>query len=56
MIEYTVEQLYHFQCSRCSRWWSIGDYDLIATGGMVCPHCAHDAIPQEKENTDTLIN
>lgn len=48
MITYTVEQLYHFQCSMCSKWWTIGDWDGTADS-MCCPHCG---VRQELMHTD----
>lgn len=54
MIEYSVEQLYHFSCNNCSQWWTIGDYTPYP--GMTCPHCGtyHNAIrPKAAKNEDT---
>jgi len=38
MITFSVEQLVHFNCSLCLKWWSIGDYTFEKTE-MICPHC-----------------
>ena len=37
MINYTVENLYHFQCSLCSHWFSIGDWR--EKENLSCPNC-----------------
>lgn len=49
MIEYSVEKLYHFSCSNCSQWWTIGDY--TRSRDMTCPHCGtyHNVIRPKAE-------
>lgn len=37
IIEYSIETLYHFKCTQCQRWWSIGDWKKVNT--LICPHC-----------------
>jgi len=39
--EYSVERLYHFKCSDCKKWWSIGDYHLSRNDDdrLKCPYC-----------------
>ena len=44
MIEYTIEKLYHFNCTKCSKWWSVGDYD-ITTFVVNCPFCGKQGNP-----------
>jgi len=36
LITYSIEKLYHFKCSLCHKWWSIGDYDNRL---LTCPFC-----------------
>ena len=52
MITYSVETLYHFQCDRCSKWWTIGDWDESADS-MCCPHCG---VRQEVEETSVSLD
>lgn len=42
-MSYSVEYLFHFKCSVCFQWWSIGcvgpdDHKGIE---MRCPHCGN---------------
>ena len=39
MITYSIEILYHFNCSECKKWWSIGDFDIRSA--IACPFCGH---------------
>lgn len=47
MIKYSVEQLHHFMCLKCSMWWSIGDFVMQK---IKCPYCGHEDFPSEIEN------
>ena len=53
--KFSIEKLYHFNCGKCKRWWSIGDFD-INTKTLICPYvdCKHEArleyINEEIEN------
>lgn len=38
MIYYSLEKLYHFLCSKCNKWWSIGDW---LGNPLTCPHCGY---------------
>ena len=47
---FSKEILYHFNCGKCNRWWSISDYHLLSLNNttdldydkpIVCPHCEH---------------
>ena len=42
MFIFSIETLYHFNCSQCGQWWSIGDYKLNGSV-MTCPHCRHQS-------------
>lgn len=33
----SIEKLYHFNCSQCAKWWSIGDWSVQKE--LTCPHC-----------------
>ena len=35
----SIEQIYHFSCGRCTKWWSIGDYPIERVVSITCPHC-----------------
>jgi len=37
MITYSIERLYHFSCTLCFSWWSVGDWEIKEE--MTCPHC-----------------
>ncbi len=39
----SVEQLYHFACSDCKKWWTVGDWHIFKTTFATCPHCGHHA-------------
>lgn len=39
MIRYSIEQIYHFSCTRCMKWWTIGDFNIIESKSLICPHC-----------------
>jgi len=34
----SLEKLYHFQCAKCKKWWSIGDADKTKKSWF-CPWC-----------------
>lgn len=34
---YSVEQLHHFNCGVCKKWWAIGDIKKPKT--LFCPWC-----------------
>lgn len=48
MIQYSIEILYHFKCSFCKQWWTIGDYNKQHTGEdwIYCPNCGHMGQPR----------
>lgn len=35
--KYSIETLYHFRCTDCDKWWSIGDFKPCKH--LICPHC-----------------
>ncbi len=44
--KFSKEILYHFNCGKCNKWWSISDYHLLSntipeTNKIICPHCEH---------------
>ena len=53
------EILYHFNCGKCNKWWSIADYHLFSNNVqkneetipkvITCPHCEHK---EELEGVD----
>lgn len=44
--KYTVEQLVHYQCEICNKWWSIGDAP-IKRKEWFCPWCSHKQTVEE---------
>lgn len=44
MIYYSIEILKHYKCSKCNKWWSVGDGKDVDR--MVCPHCGRDQLVQ----------
>ena len=51
--KFSKEILYHFNCGKCNKWWSISDYHLLSIKDnkkVTCPHCKHTekAIENEK--------
>ncbi len=36
---YSVEQLHHFNCGVCKKWWSIADIPKSKTKTLFCPWC-----------------
>jgi hypothetical protein len=45
--KYSIETLWHFNCSCCGKWWSIGDYQLCEKSKITCPHCGTEAEYEE---------
>ena len=49
--KFSKEILYHFNCGKCNKWWSIADYHLFSNdvpkdketvhNMIICPHCEH---------------
>lgn len=41
---YSIENLFHFRCSKCQKWWSIGDPKKAGWNPrkeLFCPLCGH---------------
>jgi hypothetical protein len=38
-LTWSLEKLYHFQCEKCSKWFSIGDFDIKKYKKLTCPLC-----------------
>ena len=57
---YSKEILYHFNCGKCNKWWSVADYHLFSnkvsenkkkTHDLItCPYCEHKEKIKEIEN------
>jgi DNA-directed RNA polymerase subunit RPC12/RpoP len=57
---FSKEILYHFNCGKCNKWWSIADYHLFSNNVpedkemvhilITCPHCGHKEKIKEVEN------
>jgi DNA-directed RNA polymerase subunit RPC12/RpoP len=60
--KFSKEILYHFNCGKCNKWWSIADYHLsskevrsyqhIQPSLITCPHCGHKKEVKEIENDE----
>jgi len=48
MLRYSIERLYHFLCSECGKWFSIGDWKVVDK--LMCPHCG---VSQKTEKLKT---
>lgn len=42
MHQASIEQLWHFNCTDCKNWWTIGDFKPKADWVLVCPHCGKE--------------
>ena len=54
MINYSVEKLFHFNCSDCKKWWTIGDFDIQE---IHCPYCSKKSMPayyKDHKDYDTI--
>jgi hypothetical protein len=38
-LKISKEELYHFNCKYCGKWWSIRDADMNEKKGWYCPWC-----------------
>ena len=53
--KFSKEILYHFNCGKCNKWWSIADYHLFSKkvpNLITCPHCGHKEKVKEIENDE----
>jgi|10_taG_2_1085330.scaffolds.fasta_scaffold33788_3 C4-type Zn-finger protein len=58
--KFSKEILYHFNCGKCNKWWSIADYHLFYNNVpeneemvhslMICPYCGHKETLIEVKN------
>jgi len=51
--KFSKEILYHFNCGKCNKWWSIADYHLFSNNVpmlITCPHCGHNEEIKEVKN------
>jgi len=51
--KFSKEILYHFNCGKCNKWWSIADYHLFSKevpSFITCPHCGHNEEVKEVKN------
>lgn len=56
----SVEFLYHFSCSVCGNWWTVGDLEWSVGKEITCPHCRHtevipDALLRVDDGTRNLF-
>jgi len=58
--KFSKEILYHFNCGKCNKWWSIADYHLLSNNVpedkemvhilITCPYCGHKEEVKEVKN------
>ena len=48
--KFSKEILYHFNCGKCNKWWSVSDYHLLSNKVIICPHCEHKGEVIEVKN------
>ena len=58
--KFSKEILYHFNCGKCDKWWSIADHHLLSNdvpkkeeivpNYIICPHCGHKEEAKEVKN------
>ena len=48
--KFSKEILYHFNCGKCNKWWSISDHHLLSKNIITCPHCGHEGKIKEVNN------
>jgi DNA-directed RNA polymerase subunit RPC12/RpoP len=46
-IEFSIETLYHFRCTNCLRWWSVGDFQVQQQ--LTCPFCSMRSVLVQSE-------
>ena len=54
-MKYSKEQMYHFTCEECNRWWS----DTVENNDVdkktrLCPWCGYKHLPPHKDVTSSL--
>ena len=49
-IKCSIEILYHYNCSLCSKWWSVADIPSVLGQEMTCPHCGETGAIEEMKN------
>lgn len=57
--EYSMEWLYHFNCSECKNWWSYPTTEIrtpVMQQNFYCPHCGHKDTAAPKQNQDRASN
>ena len=50
--EYTIEKIYHFNCSECKNWWSYASDKELHKRTMTCPHCGIYKAIRPKSNSE----
>ena len=48
MIFYSRETLFHFKCSLCLKWWSVGDFNFNSPT-LFCPFCGQSQTLEEEK-------
>ncbi len=51
--KYSKEILYHFNCGKCNKWWTIADHHLLVNDNKItCPHCGHKDVTKEIKSNE----
>tara|TARA_R110002020_G_scaffold249529_4_gene463463 strand:- start:3568 stop:3735 length:168 start_codon:yes stop_codon:yes gene_type:complete len=49
--KFSKEILYHFNCGKCEKWWTIADHHFLSKDNLIiCPHCGHKEEIKEIKN------
>ena len=64
--KFSKEILYHFNCGKCDKWWSIADHHLLSNKEpkneekvpelIICPHCGHQEEVMDIYNSNETSN
>tara|TARA_B100000953_G_C17690509_1_gene315335 strand:+ start:65 stop:229 length:165 start_codon:yes stop_codon:yes gene_type:complete len=46
---YSIENIFHFACDECKRWWSVAlsDMNRFPDKTAFCPHCGNESIVEK---------
>lgn len=53
---YSIEQLYHFNCANCRKWWTISDFKLTEETELSCPICKENRKVKQIKPLPCLID
>ena len=51
--KFSKEILYHFNCGKCEKWWTIADHHFLSKSNLIiCPHCGYKEKIKEIKNEE----